>query len=177
MDISQFSQPQIFLFAVLAGIIVGVLYDVFRLLRTAGLDSLLHTVIQDVVFMCCFAVIAFFFAIAFNGGEVRVYTLLGHMCGLLAYRYTVGVLTGRLFKSIALLLRKIKAVCLRICKKLYGSYKVIELKISKKAVLFYKNNKKKKKNDLKVNSPMVYNRKKYKFLPHVFRKGNRKKYG
>lgn len=177
MDVTQFSQPQIFLFAVLAGFLVGVVYDVFRLLRTAGLNSLLHTVIQDIVFMCCFAVIAFFFAIAIGGGEIRVYTLLGHLCGLVAYRYTIGLLTGRLFESVALLLRKIKLLCARICKKLYGSYKVIELKISKKAVSFYKNNKKKKKNDLKVNSTMVYNKKKYKFLPHVFRKGKRKKYG
>lgn len=142
MELSQFSQPQIFLFAVLAGILTGILYDVFRLLRTAGLNSLLHTVIQDIVFMCCFAVVAFLFAIAFNQGEVRFFTLLGHICGLLAYRYTIGILTGRLFESIAFLLRKIKAFTGSVLRKAYGLFKKLKEKFAKKAVFFRHNNKK-----------------------------------
>lgn len=174
MELSQFSQPQIFLFAVLAGILTGILYDVFRLLRTAGLNSLLHTVIQDIVFMCCFAVIAFLFAIAFNQGEVRFFTLLGHICGLLAYRYTIGILTGRLFESIACLLRKIKAFTGSILRKAYGLCKKLKEKFAKKAVFFRQNNKKNRKNDLQPDSAMVYNKKKYGFHPRFIRKGKGK---
>ena len=177
MELTQFSQPQIFLFAVLAGILTGILYDVFRLLRTAGLNSLLHTVIQDIVFMCCFAVIAFLFAIAFNQGEVRFFTLLGHICGLLAYRYTIGIVTGRLFESVAVLLRKIKSVTGRVIRKIYGLIQKINEKFTKKAVSFRQNNKKNRKNDLQPDSAMVYNKKKYGFHPRFVMKGKGKKHG
>lgn len=177
LELTQFSQPQIFLFAVLAGILAGILYDVFRLLRTAGLNSLLHTVIQDIVFMCCFAVVAFLFAIAFNQGEVRFFTLLGHIVGLLAYRYTIGVVTGKLFESIALLLRKIKSFTGRVMRKVYGIIQKITGKFSKKVVFFQQNNKKNRKNDLQPDSAMVYNKKKYRFHPRFIMKGKGKKHG
>ncbi|MFR9182272.1 MAG: spore cortex biosynthesis protein YabQ [Christensenellales bacterium] len=165
MELTQFSQPQIFLFAVLAGILAGILYDVFRLLRTAGLNSLIHTVIQDIAFMCCFAVVSFLFAIAFNQGEVRFFTLLGHIAGLLAYRYTIGIVTGRLFESVAVLLRKLKSFTGRVIRKAYGLFQKIGGRFAKKAVFFRKNNKKNRKNDLQPDSAMVYNKKQNRVLP------------
>ncbi|MGN0551499.1 MAG: spore cortex biosynthesis protein YabQ [Acutalibacteraceae bacterium] len=107
MEIAQFSQIQVFLFAVIFGLLLGVLYDLFRFLRILGLNGKIHILILDVLFLSLCACASFIFAVAFNEGEIRGFTLLAHLCGILLYRFSVGILTGKLFVLLSLFLKRI----------------------------------------------------------------------
>ena len=74
-------------------------------------------------------------------------------------------MTGRLFESVAVLLRKLKSFTGRVIRKAYGLFQKIGGGFAKKAVFFRKNNKKNRKNDLQPDSAMVYNKKQNRVLP------------
>lgn len=176
MELPELNQTLIFFLAVAAGAVLGVVYDVFRFLRAMGLCSFVHTFIQDILFMSIAAVCAFFFAIAYNNGEVRVYTVAGHLCGLLAYRFTIGLLTGRLFLLFASGGKALKHAAIAVCGRLKSGFFACKRTIFKKNIIFYKNREKKKKNNLQLNSSLVYNKKKFFIFSRACKKGKGNKY-
>lgn len=90
-------QVTIFLFAIFAGVVIGIINEPFRFLRYSGFNSKSDIFIQDVVFMAISAFITYFFALCYNKGDVRFFVLIGELCGFLLFRYTIGLLTGKLF--------------------------------------------------------------------------------
>lgn len=111
-------QVYVFFMAILCGIIIGIINEPFRFLRYIGFDSTVGTFIQDIVFMCIVAFLSFFFSLCYNKGEIRFFILLGELFGFLLFRYTVGIITGKLFYLLHLLLTKIIEFLKKIGKAL-----------------------------------------------------------
>lgn len=111
-------QVNVFFMSVLCGAIIGVINEPFRFLRHIGFESKVGVFIQDVLFMSIIAFVSFFFSLCYNKGEIRLFILLGEFCGFLIFRYTLGLLTGRLFSIIRLLLMKIYTFFNKINKAL-----------------------------------------------------------
>ena len=176
MELPELNQTLIFFLAAAAGAVLGVVYDIFRFLRAMGLCSFVHTFIQDILFMSIAAVCAFFFAVAYNNGEVRVYTVAGHLYGLLAYRFTIGLLTGRLFHLFANGGKAFKHAATAACGWLRKCFFACKRALFQKNIIFYKNCEKKKKNNLQLNSSMVYNKKKFFIFSRACKKGKGNKY-
>ena len=107
MEYTVTDQLTVFFFAIVLGLFLGVLNDVFRFLRFLGINSRVAVFIQDIVFMIICAVVSFLFAIAYNRGEVRLFAVFGELLGLLLFRYTVGLVTGKLFRFIAIAIKKV----------------------------------------------------------------------
>ena len=93
-------QVVIFLYAVLCGLIIGVLNEPFRFLRYSGFNSKTDVFIQDIIFMIISAFITFFFSLCYNKGDVRFFILVGELFGFLLFRYTIGLITGKMFYGI-----------------------------------------------------------------------------
>jgi spore cortex biosynthesis protein YabQ len=100
-------QINIFLMAILCGVIIAVLNEIFRFLRYIGFNSNTTVFIQDIVFMSIAAFISFCFALCFNKGDVRLFILLAEFSGFLAFRYTIGLFTGKLFKGLHFIINKL----------------------------------------------------------------------
>lgn len=103
-------QVLLFLTAVIIGLLLGAVNDVFRFLRFLGFVNKRSVFIQDVVFMGICGIVVFLYSLAFNLGEIRFFTILASLIGVLLYRYTIGIITGMLFSFIASVLSKVKKI-------------------------------------------------------------------
>lgn len=98
MHLSVEEQGEIFSAAVLFGIALGVFYDFFRLLRALGFRSRAAVFIQDVFFMSCCGMLCFLFAQTTVHGTFRLFVFIGHILGMLGYRFSVGIFTGMAYR-------------------------------------------------------------------------------
>ena len=85
----NFSQEQIFLFFFIIGIIIGIIFDIFRVIRKSFKTSDLLTFIEDFIFLGLTSILVIFSIIKLNGGEVRFYLFLGIFVGILIYSLTI----------------------------------------------------------------------------------------
>lgn len=106
-------QAEIFRCAFLFGVCLGAGYDVFRLLRALGFCSKRAVFFQDVIFCCVSSVACFLFAQTTVHGRFRLYVMAAHLLGLLAFRLSVGIVTGKLYSVAG---RLYKAVSARVEK-------------------------------------------------------------
>ncbi len=73
----------------LVGIVIGILFDSFRILRRSFKTVDLITYIQDILFWILTGVIVLFSIFKFNNGEIRSYIFFGMALGLLIYILTI----------------------------------------------------------------------------------------
>jgi len=71
------SQAHLFYIFILTGILIGIIFDIFRVLRKSFKTSDLITYIEDIIFWLLSGSLLFFTIYKFNNGEVRNYVLLG----------------------------------------------------------------------------------------------------
>lgn len=109
MELFISQQLYILLFSIITGVIIGIINEPFRFLRYMGFNGRAEVIAQDIVFMILAAFVTFFFALCYNKGDVRFFMLAGELGGFVAFRLTVGRLSGRLFYVVAFVLRGIAA--------------------------------------------------------------------
>lgn len=108
MHLTVYEQSEIFYFAFVFGTFLGVYYDVYRLLRYLGFTSKAAVISQDLIFMSTSAIFCFLFAQVTVNGHLRGFVLIGHLLGILAYRYSIGMLSGFVFAFIRFILKLIE---------------------------------------------------------------------
>ena len=69
----NFSQEQIFIFFFIIGIIIGIIFDIFRVIRKSFKTPDTITFIEDLIFLILTSILIIFSIIKLNGGEVRFY--------------------------------------------------------------------------------------------------------
>jgi len=85
-------QTYAFLMTILAGAVVGLLFDLYRVLRSAFRPKQLVTAVTDLVFWIVVTPVVFAMLLAGNWGELRFYVLVGLGVGLLLYFQTLSSL-------------------------------------------------------------------------------------
>ena len=85
------AQNQAYLFIVfsLTGVIIGLLFDFFRILRRSFKTSNIITYFEDVLFWILTGVLILYNIWYFNNGEIRIYMFLGIIMGVLIYMLTL----------------------------------------------------------------------------------------
>ena len=104
----QFSQEQIFIFFFIIGIIIGFIFDIFRVIRTSFKTTDFITLIEDIIFLLISSILIIGGIIKINGGEVRFYLFLGIFLGGLIYSLTISNLYVIIFYEFV-----------KICKKIF----------------------------------------------------------
>ena len=100
MHLSLYEQGEIFRCAFLYGVCLGIYYEIFRMLRAVGFSSGKAVFLQDIVFSCSCSVLCFLFAQTTVHGRFRLFVITAHILGFAAYRCSVGVVTGRIFRTV-----------------------------------------------------------------------------
>ena len=100
MDLSISQQAWVFLWSLLLGAGLGLLYDFFRILRLAIRWNSFWIFIQDLLYWFICAVATFFYIFATNSGEVRWYIFFGALCGAGIYFVTLSVLLMRSSRAV-----------------------------------------------------------------------------
>lgn len=120
MHLTVYRQGEIFYFAFLFGLVIGVYYDFYRLLRYLGFKSKYALIAQDIIFMSTSAVMCFLFAQVTVNGHLRAFVMFAHLFGLLSYRYSFGMLSGFMFKVLATILSFMKNSLEKIINFIYN---------------------------------------------------------
>ena len=153
-----------FLMFILVGSIVGILFDIFRVIRQSFTNSDLMTTLEDVIFCIISGSIILISLFLFNNGEVRNYIIIGIVFGLLIYFKLLGKILRKYLLKIFLIIRKIMNIILvkPFCK------------LEEKVI----NNIKKIKNDISrqnATKDSKTNKIKCKKLEKIFKKSRNKK--
>lgn len=82
------AQAGLFLMFVLDGIVIGIIFDFFRILRKSFLTGNIVTAIEDIIFWILTGGIILYTVFVFNNGIIRGYMFLGVFCGILIYLMT-----------------------------------------------------------------------------------------
>ena len=74
-----------FVIFIINGLIIGILFDIFRISRKTFKTSNIVTYIEDIIFWILTGVILLFSIFTFNNGEIRGYIFLGIITGIIFY--------------------------------------------------------------------------------------------
>lgn len=83
------NQAYLFAIFIINGILIGFLFDVFRILRKTFKTTDFATYVQDVIFWAITGIITLAFIFYFNNGEIRFYVFLGIILGAIIYILTI----------------------------------------------------------------------------------------
>ncbi len=122
------SSSNVFLFSILLGMIISIIYDFFKIINFINHKNNKIIFFSDIFFMFIAALISFLYILASNYGIFRIYILFGELIGFIIYRYTLGNLFYNLVISILKFTTKIYR---RIIKLLMNIFNKIYYYISK----------------------------------------------
>lgn len=120
-----------FLIYFISGIMIGIFFDIFRILRKSFHTPDIITYLQDILFWLLtgfFLLVVLFY---FGNGEIRIYHIIGLLIGGIFYMLTiskffikinVSILTfikKIIYRILAIILLPIK-LCLKVIKKLFA---------------------------------------------------------
>ncbi len=83
------NQAFLFLIFIINGILVGFLFDIFRVLRKSFKTSDIITYIEDILFWIVAGVLTLYFIFNYNNGEIRFFIFLGIILGISIYILTI----------------------------------------------------------------------------------------
>ena len=82
-------QGYVFLAAFFAGLVIGAWYDILRLVRSILVAGTWISLAADIAFGLGAGIIAIFCLYVSAYGEVRLYSIIGMLCGCILYKGTV----------------------------------------------------------------------------------------
>ena len=104
MSLNQLST---LLYFILTGVIIGILFDIFRILRKSFKTSDIITYIHDFLFCILTGVILLFSIFTFNNGELRGYIFIGIIFGIIIYLLLFSKYFIKILVSIISFIKKI----------------------------------------------------------------------
>ena len=120
MGISLSEQTAYFLWSLVLGLALGVLYDAVRMVRMVLKAGRIHVMISDILFFAICGVVTSFFALPFNKGDVRGFIIFGEAAGFLVYRLTLGAFMGKVYAFLARVLRGFVQKIRKILEKIFN---------------------------------------------------------
>ena len=112
MNVNVSQQMITSLYALLLGAALGVVYDVFRVLRLVGFKAFLLVFLEDILFFAICAISIFSFYMQFSDGKFRIYIFILAVTGFIIYFLTLG-------KLVFFVIQKIYKFVMKIIKWIY----------------------------------------------------------
>ncbi len=135
------SQAVLFLIFSLNGIIIGLIFDFFRILRKSFKTSNFVTYIEDILFWIFTGISIIYFMYSFSNGSIRLYIFLGLILGFFLYILTISKYIINFFVFIIRILKNvvnkifnivyipIKFIKSFICSKIIKHFYILFLKL------------------------------------------------
>ena len=130
------NQTSLFLIFTIDGVLIGIIFDIFRILRKTIKTSDFVTYIEDFLFWIITSSILFYSIFTYNNGELRFFMFLAVILGFVLYLCTI---SSYLIKINVKIINVIKRIFLNlfeiIYKPLIKTFKILK-KIIFKPILF-----------------------------------------
>lgn len=158
MYINNLEQLTNFIYFIITGSVLGIVFDIFRILRKSFKTSDFITNIEDILFGIITGIILLSTIFLFNNGELRFYIFLGIILGIIIYMLFISkyfiklnVIIINFIKKIIIFITKPFIILLKFIKKIFFkpiSFICINLKHLFKKIIYkyYKKYKKQQKN-------------------------------
>lgn len=145
MHINNLEQLTNFIYFIITGMVLGIVFDIFRILRKSFKTSDLVTNIEDILFGIITGIVLLFTIFLFNSGELRLYLFLGIIFGIILYlllisKYfiKINVEIIKIIKKFIILITKPFIILQKFIKKIFFkpiSFICINLKLLFKKIL------------------------------------------
>ena len=89
MNINIYNQLFNLAIFIITGMIIGVLFDIFRIIRRSFKTPDFITYIEDILFWILTGFVLLFTIFTFNNGEIRIYIFVGIVFGAIIYLLTL----------------------------------------------------------------------------------------
>lgn len=89
MNINIYNQLFNLAIFIITGMIIGVLFDIFRIIRKSFKTPDFITYIEDILFWILTGFVLLFTIFTFNNGEIRIYIFVGLILGFILYLLTI----------------------------------------------------------------------------------------
>ena len=129
------NQAYLFLIFVINGVIIGILFDFFRILRKSFKTPDFVTYIEDVIFWILTGLLTLYSIFVFNNGEIRFFMFLGIFIGIALYML---LCSTYIIKFSVFIINKTKKIILKIFNMIAYPIKLI-YRILKKVFINVKN--------------------------------------
>lgn len=116
------NQAHLFLIFCINGIIIGLLFDFFRILRRIFKTHDIVTYIQDVLFWILTGFIMLYSIFTFNNGEIRLFMFLGVALGIIFYMLC---LSSHIIKVNVAIINFLKNIIIKIFNIISIPFKAI----------------------------------------------------
>ncbi|MFZ5354787.1 MAG: spore cortex biosynthesis protein YabQ [Bacillota bacterium] len=93
-------QSFVFMYTLYGGILIGIFYDIYRVLRGRRRSDKLFKSIFDAVFLLLILLIFVWAIFSSNYGELRAYVFIGYLVGFLLYEKILGRIAVGIFYYI-----------------------------------------------------------------------------
>ena len=131
LDDYTISQAYLFLIFSIDGILIGLLFDFFRILRKSFKTPDFVTYIEDIVFWFLTGLIILYSIFTFNNGELRAYIFIALFIGIVIY---ILALSKYIIKINVTIIKFIKSIASKIINILMFPFKIV-LNLLKKVFL------------------------------------------
>ena len=101
------NQAYLFMIFTINGILIGFLFDIFRILRKSFKTNDIITYIEDITFWILTGIIILFTMCKFCDGELRGFTIIGVLMGVILYMLTISTYIIKVFVFIIKILKTI----------------------------------------------------------------------
>jgi len=116
------SQLYSFLFFIGIGILIVLIFDIFRIFRKSFKTSNTITSIEDIIFCLIAGFILLYSIYKFNNGEIRLYIFLGIILGGFVYVITI----SKFFINInVIIIKTVKKTLINIIKMIILPFKIL----------------------------------------------------
>lgn len=112
------NQGYLFLIFVLNGVIIGLLFDFFRILRKTIKTKDFVTYIQDFLFWILTGIIILYSTFTFNNGEIRLFLFVGIIIGVTLYMLLISSYIIKIFVTIFNFIKKILGIPIKYISKI-----------------------------------------------------------
>lgn len=137
------NQLYVFLIYSFSGVIIGLFFDVFRILRKSFKTPDFVTYIEDIIFWILTGLFLIYIIFKFNNGEIRSYIFIGLGIGILLYLL---IFSKYFIKINVIIIKYLKAIFRTIFQIITYPFKVI-LRIFDKLIL---------KNVVKIKNVIIF---------------------
>ena len=108
------NQALLFLIFIVNGIIIGLLFDFFRILRRSFKTKDFITYIEDILFWVLTGLLLLYSIFTFNNGEIRLYMFIGAIFGCIIYMLSISNFIVKINTKIIISLKNILSKIINI---------------------------------------------------------------
>ena len=122
MILSMSEQTLLFLTTVAAGVVMGFVYDLFRIIRKSFPHNSFMVQFEDVIYWVAVSFLMFYFMLHRNYGEIRFFSIVGAALGMVLYFCTLSVL---IMKVAGVVIDVVQRILLTVLRILLWPFKII----------------------------------------------------